>query len=191
MVNFKINKLSAASILAFLGLHRKRNSNLWLGVKILLFVILVKLRNALTEGKLNIQSILGTDLKISQSMFLLEKLLCLLLTNLSVFQVAFISQNHKMKIILWPKISFGKKLIPPFDDLIESLSVCQIEHQKTTITSLIKDIKKSPEFLLSSSVPNSILKLHIIDGHFMGKLICPNSDSILSLKLLIYMSINN
>lgn len=154
-------------------------------------MILVELGDTLTKSLLDILSIFGTDFEISKTIFLLKKLLCFLIRNLSVFQVTFVSQYHKMKLVFWTQIGLGKKLIPPLDNLLESLSISQIEHQKTTVTSLVKDVQKCPELFLPSSVPNGVRVLNIINDHFVRKLICPDCYPVLTLKLLIDMAIDN
>jgi hypothetical protein len=191
MVNFKIVILSATTVGLFCVLDLERNSDRRLRVEILLLMILIELGNALSEGLLDVLSILGTDLEVSQPIFLLEKLFCFFIGNFSVFQVTLVSQDHKVKVVLGSQIGLGEKLIPPLDDFFEGFSVSQIEHQETAVTSLVKDVQKSSEFLLASSVPNRVRELNILDDHFMGKLVCSDCYPVLALKLLINVSIDN
>lgn len=155
MVNFKILK-STASIGLLLILDSQRYSNRWLRVKVLLFMILIKFRNAVLKSYFDILTIFGTDFKVRKSMFLLEKLFCFFLGNFSVFQVTFVTKNDKMKVVFWTKICLRQELVSPLDNLIKSLSISKIKNQKTSIAALIKDIQKCSKLFLSRRVPNGI-----------------------------------
>jgi hypothetical protein len=91
MVKFKTVKLLATSICLLGQFLSQRDSDLGLLVEVLLFMVLIELRDTFYENLFDIFVFLGTDFEVRKSMLLLKEFLSLFFADLSVFQVTFVT----------------------------------------------------------------------------------------------------
>ena len=76
------------------------------------------------------------------------------LSNLSIFQVYFISDYNKWKVLWISRTSLNQKLVTPTIQCLECIGIGYIIYQYATICSSIECYSKTLKSFLTSCVPN-------------------------------------
>lgn len=75
-------------------------------------------------------------------------------TYRSVFQVDFVTQNYKWKVLSVSWARLDQEFISPVLKIFERFHVCRVVHKDTAVSSTIECVSQGMEALLSGSVPN-------------------------------------